>query len=196
MQSWRNDIYIRSRCEILYHDSCYSFVCSLLGSLQHYGLHGSQRIDWKGETCQNIFSCERTYRLGFGRRGSRPSMGHKRSLCLYGEDTRLARLDASFTVYKPYEQWIGGGNQVSYRAELSSQLLVYTDGILKQIGPSSFKPGWNAVVSFFDMFYLKLLAICKFDPAVKIWMLVALCASWQSSKLPSLFALRSYFLRI
>lgn len=34
-----------------------------------------------------------------------------------------------------YEQWIGSGNQVSYRAKLSSQLLLfYTDGILGQIG--------------------------------------------------------------
>jgi hypothetical protein len=77
------------------------------------GLTGKERSD-------RIYSAEK------GRTGSAlegelvTSMSHKYPLCLYGEGTRLARLDAGFAMCKTYEQWIGGGNQVSYRAELSS----------------------------------------------------------------------------
>jgi hypothetical protein len=146
------------------------------------GLTGKERSD-------RIYSAEK------GRTGSAlegelvASMSHKRPLCLYGEGTRLARLDAGFAMCKTYEQWIGGGNQVSYRAELSSQLLVYSDGIMGQIGPPSTPAHylaqvlltqvgmqWNAVVGFVDMFYLELVAKCKFDPT-KAWKLVAVCVA-------------------
>jgi hypothetical protein len=85
--------------------------------------------------------------------------------------------------------WIGGGNQVSYQTELSNQLLVYTDGISGQIGAPTTPAHhsaqvllnqvgmqWNTVVSFIDMFYLELVAKCKFDPT-KAWKLVAVCVS-------------------
>jgi hypothetical protein len=90
---------------------------------------------------------------------------------------------------KTYEQWIGGGSQVFYRRELSSQVLIYTEGVLGQIGepttPAHYlaqvlltKVGmqWNAVVGFIDMFYLELVAKAKFDP-IKAWKLVAKCVA-------------------
>jgi hypothetical protein len=117
------------------------------------------------------------------------SMSHKCPLCLYGEGSRFSRLDAGFAMCKTYEQWIGMGNRVFYRAELSNQLLVYTDGILGQTGPALTRAHhlaqvllnqvdmqWNAVVGFVDMFYLELGAKCKFDPA-KAWKLVAVCVA-------------------
>jgi hypothetical protein len=93
-------------------------------------------------------------------------MSHKCPLCLYGEGSKPTRLDVGFAMRLTYEQWIGGGNQVSYRTELSNQLLVYTDGILGQIGAPTTPAHhlaqvllnqvgmqWNAVVGFIDMFY-------------------------------------------
>jgi hypothetical protein len=67
------------------------------------------------------------------------SMSHIRSLCLYGEGTKLARVDEGFAMCKTYEQWIGGGDQVSYRQELSNQLLIYTNGIMGEIGDPTFR---------------------------------------------------------
>jgi hypothetical protein len=146
------------------------------------GLTGKERSD-------RIYSAER------GRTGSAlegelvASMSHKRPLCLCGDGSKLAHLDAGFAMCKTYEQWIGGGIQVSYRAELGSQLLVCTDGILGQIGVPSTPAHylaqvmltqvgmqWNAVVGFIDMFYLERVAKCKFDSA-KAWKLVAVCVA-------------------
>lgn len=88
-----------------------------------------------------------------------------------------------------YDQWIGGGNQVSYLQELSNQLLVYTDGILGQIGAcqtpahhlaqvllNQVGMQWNAVVGFIDMFYLELVVKANFNPA-KAWKLVTVCVA-------------------
>jgi hypothetical protein len=117
------------------------------------------------------------------------SMRHKRPLCLYGDGSRLARLDEGFAMCKTYEQRIGSGNQVSYQQELSNQVLVYTDGVLGQIGApetpahhlaqvllNQVGMQWNAVVGFIDMFYLELAAKAKFD-AKKAWKLVAVCVA-------------------
>jgi hypothetical protein len=143
------------------------------------GLTGKERSD-------RIYLAER------GRTGSAlegelvASMSHKRPLCLYGEGSKLARLDEGFAMCKTYDQWIGGRNQVSYRQDLSTQILVYTDGIIGQIGPpltpahnlALTKVGmqWNVVVGFIDMFYLELVAKAKFD-SVKAWKLVAVCVA-------------------
>jgi hypothetical protein len=116
-------------------------------------------------------------------------MTHKCPMCLYGEGSHLARLDQGFASCKTYDQWIGAGSHVSYRAELSSQIRVYTDGVLGQIGVAT-SPAhhlahvllnhvgmqWNSVVGFIDMFYLDLVAKCKFDPQ-KAWVLVAVCVA-------------------
>lgn len=133
-------------------------------------------------------------------------MSHKRPLCLYGKGTRLTRVGTSFAMCKTYEHWVGGGGQVSYRAELSGQLLVFTDGILGQIGVA-LTPArhhlaqvllnqvgiqWNAVVGFIDMLYLELVAKCKFDP-VKAWKLVAVCVAAQSSKPCTALSSKSHF---
>jgi hypothetical protein len=90
---------------------------------------------------------------------------------------------------KTYDQWIGSGNQESYRQELSTQILVYTNGILGQIGAPSTPAHhlaqvllnqvgmqWNAVIGFIDMFYLELVAKAKFDSG-KAWKLVAVCVA-------------------
>jgi hypothetical protein len=146
------------------------------------GLTGKERSD-------RIYSAER------GRTGSAlegelvASMSHKRPLCLYGEGSKLARLDEGFAMCKTYDQWIGSGNQESYRQELSTQILVYTNGILGQIGAPSTPAHhlaqvllnqvgmqWNAVIGFIDMFYLELVAKAKFDSG-KAWKLVAVCVA-------------------
>ena len=116
-------------------------------------------------------------------------MTHKRPLCLYDEGSKLVRLDQGFAVCKAYEHWIGAGSHVSYREELSTQIRSNTEGILGQIGegatPSSLLAHlllsqvvmqWNAIVGFIDMFYLDLVAKCKFDPA-KMWKLVVVCVT-------------------
>jgi hypothetical protein len=146
------------------------------------GLTGKERSD-------RIYSAER------GRTGSAlegelvASMSHKRPLCMYGEGPRLAHLDKGFVMCKTYDQWIGSGNQVSYRQELSNQILVYTDVVLGQIGapetPAHYLAQllltqvgmqWNAVVGFIDLFYLELVAKAKFD-AKKSWKLVTVCVA-------------------
>jgi hypothetical protein len=146
------------------------------------GLTGKERSD-------KIYSAER------GRTGSAlegdlvASMTHKRPLCLYGEGLQLARLDQGVAMCKTYEHWIGGGSHVSYRAELSAQIRVYTDGILGRIGTphspahhlahvllSQVTMQWNSIVGFIDMLYLDLVAKCKFD-SVKAWKLVAVCVA-------------------
>jgi hypothetical protein len=138
---------------------------------------------------------DRIYSAEKGRTGSAlegelvASMSHKWPLCLYGEGARLARLDEGFARCKTYDQWIGGGNQVSYRQELSNQLLVYTDGIMGQIGApttpahnlahvlsNQVMMQWNDIVGFVDMFYLELVAKAKFNPT-KAWKLVAGCVA-------------------
>jgi hypothetical protein len=157
-------------------------LCSIMVCMGAEGLTGKERSD-------RIYSAER------GRTGSAlegelvASMSHKCPLCLYGEGSRLAKLDEGFAMCKTYEQWIGSGNQVSYRQELSNQLLVYTDGILGQIGASSTPAHhlaqvllnqvgmqWNAIIGFIDMLYLELVAKAKFD-AKKAWKLVAVCVA-------------------
>jgi hypothetical protein len=144
------------------------------------GLPGKERSDI-------IYSAEKS-RTGSALAGELvASMSHKHPLCLYGEGTKLTRLDEGFAMCKTYEQWIGGGSQVSYRQELTNQLLVYTDGIIGQIGnpvtPAAHqlaqvllnKVGmqWNAIVGFIDMIYFELVAKAKFEPG-KAWKLVAL----------------------
>jgi hypothetical protein len=103
-------------------------------------------------------------------------MSHKRPFCLYGEGSPLAGLDESFTMCKTYDQWIGSGKQEVYCQDLSTQILVYTNGILGHIG-TPLTPAhhlaqvllnqvgmeWNAVIGFVDMFYLELVAKAKFD---------------------------------
>jgi hypothetical protein len=164
--------------------SCASYwdIFSIMVCMGAKGLTGKERSD-------RIYSAER------GRTGSAlegelvASMSHKRPLCLYGEGTRLARLDEGFAMCKTYDQWIGSGNQESYRQELSTQILVYTNGILGQIGSplnsahqlaqvllNQVGMQWNAVIGFIDNFYLELVAKAKFDP-VKAWKLVAVCVS-------------------
>jgi hypothetical protein len=101
---------------------------SVMVCMGDQGLTGKERSD-------HIYSAER------GRTGSAlegelvASMSHKRPLCLYGKGTKLTRLDEGFAMCKTYDLWIGSGNQVSYRQDLSTQILVYTNGILGQIGP-------------------------------------------------------------
>jgi hypothetical protein len=121
---------IRSYITVHEIPSCamYWDLFSVMVCMGAQGLTGKERSD-------RIYSAER------GRTGSAlegelvASMSHKRPLCLYGEGAKLARLDEGFAMCKTYDQWIGGGNQVSYRQDLSTQILVYTDGILGQIGP-------------------------------------------------------------
>jgi hypothetical protein len=148
------------------------------------GLMGKERSD-------RIYSAQK------GRAGSAlegelvASMTHKRPLCLYGEGTppHLARMDQGFAMCDTYEHWIGAGSHVSYRAELSNQLRIYTEGVLGQIGVAKTPAHqlaqvllnevgmqWNAIVGFIDMFYLDLVAKCKFD-AIKAWTLVAVCVA-------------------
>jgi hypothetical protein len=123
---------IRSYITVHEIPSCamYWDLCSVMVCTGAQGLTGKERSD-------HIYSAER------GRTGSAlegelvASMSHKHPLCLYGEGSKLARLDEGFAMCKTYDQWIGGGNQVSYRQDLSTQILVYTDGILGQIGPPS-----------------------------------------------------------
>jgi hypothetical protein len=116
-------------------------------------------------------------------------MTHKRPLCLYGEGSQLARLDQGFAMCKTYKHWIGGGSHVSYQAELSSQIRIYTEGIVGQIGTTQTPAHhlahvllnevgmqWNSIVGFIDMFYLDLVAKCKFD-TTKAWKLVAVCVA-------------------
>jgi hypothetical protein len=161
----------------------------VLGLIQWHGMHGRYRGLTGKERSDKIYSAER------GRTGSAlegdlvASMTHKRPLCLYGDGLQLARLDQGFAMCKTYEHWIGGGSHVSYRAELSGQIRVYTDGILGQIGTphspahhlahvllSQVTRQWNSIVGFIDMFYLDLVAKCKFD-SVKAWKLVAVCVA-------------------
>jgi hypothetical protein len=125
---------------------------------------GAKRLTGK-ERSNRIYSAE------WGRTGSAlegelvASVSHKRPLCLYGEGSRLARLDEGFAMCKTYDQWIGSGNQESYCQELCTQIQVYTNGILGQIGvpltPAHYLAQvlltqvgmqWNAVVGFIDMF--------------------------------------------
>jgi hypothetical protein len=149
---------------------------------------GSQGVTGK-ERSDEIYSAER------GRTGSAlegrlvASMTHKRPLCLYGEESKLARLDQGFAMCKTYEHWIGSGTGVSYREELGNQINDYTDGILGQSGDGDTSASlmakllisqvlmqWNAIVGFIDSFYLDLVAKCKFDSA-KAWKLVAVCVA-------------------
>jgi hypothetical protein len=100
---------------------------SIMVCMGRQGLTGKERSD-------RIYSAER------GRTGSAlegelvASMTHKRPLCLFGEGNQLARLDQGFAMCKTYDHWIGGSEHVSYRTELSTQVRVYTDGIIGQIG--------------------------------------------------------------
>jgi hypothetical protein len=116
-------------------------------------------------------------------------MTHKRPLCLFGDGSQLARLDQGFAMCKTYEHWIGGGEHVSYRTELSTQVRVYTDGVIGQIGNGQTPAHllahvllnqvgmqWNALIGFIDTFYLDLVAKCKFDSG-KAWKLVARCVA-------------------
>ena len=87
------------------------------------GLSGKERAD-------------KIYLAGRGRTSSAlegelvASMTHKRPLCLYEEGSKLARLDQGFAMCKTYEQWIGAGDHVCYRDELTTQIQNYTDGIM------------------------------------------------------------------
>ena len=121
---------------------------------------GKDRLD-------EIYSAEK------GERGSAlegklaASMTHKRPLCLYGDSSKLARLDQGFSMCKTYEHWIGAtGTHVSYEEELSSMIRNYVRGILGQIGtdttPSSLMAQllltqvgmqWNAIVGFIARLY-------------------------------------------
>jgi hypothetical protein len=138
------------------------------------GLTGKERSD-------RIYLAERGWTSSALEGKLVASMSHKRQLCLYGDGSRLACLDKGFVMCKTYEQWIGSGNQVSYRQELSNQILVYTDGILDQIGAREMPAHhlaqvllnpvgmqWNAVVGFIDMFYLELVAKAKFDAQIDL----------------------------
>jgi hypothetical protein len=155
---------------------------SIMVCMGRQGLTGKERSD-------KIYSAER------GRTGSAlegelvASMTHKRPLCLFGEGSELARLDQGFAMCKTYDHWIGGGTHVSYRAELSTQIRIYTEGILGQIGVAHTPAHhlahvllnqvgmqWNAIVGFIDSFYLDLVAKCKFD-STKAWKLVARCVA-------------------
>ena len=146
------------------------------------GLTGKERSD-------KIHSAEK------GRTGSAlegdlvASVTHKRPLCLFGEGSKLARLDQGFAMCKTHEHWIGAGEHVSHRQELTNQIQSYTEGIMGQIG-EAITPAtllahlllslnvmqWNAIAGFMDMFYLDLVAKCKFDPG-KAWKLVAACVA-------------------
>jgi hypothetical protein len=104
------------------------------------------------------------------------SMTHKHPLCLFGEGSELARLDQGFAMCNTYDHWIGSGPQVSYQAELSNQIRIYTEGVIGQIGLAHTPAHhlahvllnqvgmqWNAIVGFIYSFYLDLVAKCKFD---------------------------------
>jgi hypothetical protein len=86
---------------------------------------------------------------------------------------------------KTYDHWIGGSEHVSYQTELTTQVRVYTDGIIGQIGHGQTAAHhlahvllnqvgmqWNTLVGFIDTFYLDLVAKCKFN-SEKAWKLVA-----------------------
>ena len=155
---------------------------SIMVCMGGQGLSGKERAD-------KIYSAER------GRTGSAlegelvASMTHKRPLCLYGEGSKLARLDQGFAMCKTYEQWIGAGDHVCYRDELTTQIQNYTDGIMGQIGDADTPAAllahyllslnimqWTSIAGFMDMFYLDLVAKCKFESG-KAWKLVAVCVA-------------------
>ena len=155
---------------------------SIMVCMGAQGASGKERAD-------KIYSAER------GRTGSAlegdlvASMTHKRPLCLFGEGSKLARLDQGFAMCKTCDHWIGAGDNVSYRDELTTQIRSYTEGIMGQVGdaetPASLLAHfllslntmqWTAISGFMDMFYLDLVAKCKFDPG-KAWKLVAVCVA-------------------
>ena len=96
---------------------------SIIVCMGGQGLSGKERAD-------------KIYLAGRGRTSSAlegelvASMTHKRPLCLYEEGSKLARLDQGFAMCKTYEQWIGAGDHVCYRDELTTQIQNYTDGIM------------------------------------------------------------------
>jgi hypothetical protein len=155
---------------------------SIMACMGRQGLTGKERSE-------RIYSAEK------GQTGSAleselvASMTHKRPLCLFGDGSQLARLDQGFAMCKTYEHWIGGGEHVSHRTELSAQVRVHTDGAIGQIGNGQTPAHllahvllnqvgmqWNALVGFIDTFYLDLVAKCKFDSG-KAWKLVARCVA-------------------
>jgi hypothetical protein len=106
---------------------------SIMVCMGRQGLTGKERSD-------KIYSAEH------GRTGSAlegelfASMTQKGPLCLFGEGSELARLDQGFSMCKTYDHWIGSGAHVSYRAELSNPIRIYTEGVLGQIGVAHTPP--------------------------------------------------------
>jgi hypothetical protein len=88
---------------------------SIMVCMEGHGLSGKERAD-------KIFLAER------GRTDSAlegelvASMTHKTPSCLHGDGSRLPRLDQGFAACKTCEQWIGAGDHVCHRNELTAQI--------------------------------------------------------------------------